>query len=66
MHYIAWDWFDASRGKGQIRREIELNDETLLPFAVNNTFRNYRVRDSLQNEVRNDGSLFCHQFWLQC
>jgi hypothetical protein len=27
--------------------------ETLLPSALNNTFRNYRVRDSLQNEARN-------------
>jgi hypothetical protein len=29
-------------------------DETLLPSAANNTFRNYRVRDSLQNEVLNE------------
>jgi hypothetical protein len=28
-------------------------DETLLSSAANNTFRNYRERDSLQNEVRN-------------
>jgi len=30
--------------------------ETLLPSALNNTFRNYRVRDSLQNEARNEQS----------
>ena len=29
-------------------------DEMLLPSAVNDTFRNYRVRDKYQNEVRNE------------
>jgi hypothetical protein len=38
--------------------EISLSslDEAGFPSAVNNTFRNYPVRDSVRNEVRNEES----------
>jgi hypothetical protein len=29
-------------------------DKSVFPSAVNNRFRNYRLRDSLRNEVRNE------------
>jgi hypothetical protein len=31
-------------------------DKSGFPSAVNNRFRNYRVRDSVRNEVRNEES----------